>query len=202
MKIRIFAALVFAFGAIQGAAAQGADEEPVNDLKAQFEYLKDRSNNYQDYKVVRKSALDNFWESVEDTLTENRAEISSLAKEVGDLEKQVADLQKQVQERDLALSEQEHQIEHMDFLGMELTKGAYITYTWTIIILLLVAVAFLWFRFKSAHSVTARTLDEFKLLQEEFEAHRKSSREKETKLRRDLQTEINKLEELKGKSKP
>jgi hypothetical protein len=36
-------------------------------------------------------------------------------------------------------------------------------------------------------------------LQEEFEDHKKRTREKETKLKRDLQTEINQVEELKAK---
>ena len=82
---------------------------------------------------------------------------------------------------------------------MSLTKSAYITYTWTIIIILLIAVALLWIRFKSAHAVTSSTLTKLKLLQDEFESHRKNSREKESKLRRELQTEINRVEEMRGK---
>lgn len=203
MNLKILLATCIAFGTffISGAqTTQTTDEGEVsNDLNAQFEQLKDRSNNYQEYKVVKKTALNSFWKSVEDTLKVNRSEIYLLKQEVRDLEAEVADLKKQVDNRDKALEEREFQIEHMDFMGMSLTKSAYVTFTWTLIFILLIAVIVLWIRFKSAHSVTRNTRDELRVLQDEFDQHRKNSREKETKLRRDLQTEINRVEEIRGK---
>ncbi len=203
MKLKVLIAICIAFGTFFVSTAQTiqtTDEEEIsNDLGAQFEQLKDRSNNYQDYKVVKKSALNSLWKSVEDTLKVNRSEIHSLKGVVGDLETEVADLKRQVENRDKALDEREFQIEHMEFMGMSLTKSTYITLTWILIFILLIAVVVLWIRFKSAHSVTRNTRDELRVLQDEFDQHRKNSRDKETKLRRDLQTEINRVEELRGK---
>lgn len=203
MKLKVLIATCIAFGTFFVSGAQttqtGDGEEISNDLNAQFEQLKSRSNNYQEYKVVKKTALNSFWNSVEDTLKANGSEIHSLKGEVRDLETEVADLKTQVANRDKALDEREFQIEHMDFMGMSLTKSTYITLTWTLIFVLLIAVVVLWVRFKSAHSVTRNTRDELRVLQDEFDQHRKNSREKETKLRRDLQTEINRVEEFRGK---
>lgn len=203
MKPKVLLLLCVALGTFSITSAQtegtSSDTEDSNELEAQFERLKDRSNNYQEYKVVKKTALNAFWNSVEDTLDDTREEINELKSEVAKLESQVGDLENQVSQRDKALEEREFQIEHMDFLGMSLTKSTYITFTWTLILILVIAVIVLWIRFKSAHSVTRNTREELRILQEEFEEHRKNSREKETKLRRDLQTEINRVEEMRGK---
>jgi septal ring factor EnvC (AmiA/AmiB activator) len=88
----------------------------------------------------------------------------------------------------------------MEFLGIGLTKGTYIVFTWVLIFALLIAVLVLYFRFNSANKITLQTRKEYASLQSEFEGHRQRARETETKLKRDLQTEINRIEEMKGTS--
>ncbi|HKK39026.1 MAG TPA: hypothetical protein VJ949_06390 [Cryomorphaceae bacterium] len=193
--IFIFALAVLPFAGI----AQEEETDEPNTLENQYIELKKKSNNYQQYKVVDQNKLDGFWSSVEDTLNENRAEISSLNAEVRDLKKTVSTLETNLAERDSSLSNQAYQIEHMSFLGIDMTKGGYITFSWVIIFILIVAVLILYFRFSSANKTTKSTKKDFNQLQEEFEEHRRKTREKETKLKRDLQTEINRVEELKGK---
>ncbi len=175
------------------------DSEGSNDLKSQFEELKHESNNYQIYKVVNEQSLNEFWNSVADTLKENQAQIHSLQAEVSGLNSQVEDLHGQVTDRDTKLTDQEFNIEHMTFLGMALTKSTYVTFTWLIIFSLLIIAIVLFFRFRSANTITVRTRKEFATLQEDFEAQKKKARETESRIKRDLQTEINQVVELKAK---
>jgi preprotein translocase subunit SecF len=170
-----------------------------NTLQSQFEELKTKSNNYQVYKVVKKTDLESFWNSVADTLRNNASNTNALKSEVAQLKSEVSTLQNQVAQRDSSLANQEYMIEHMDFAGVSVTKGTYQTITWIIILGLLVVVIVLYLRFTGAHKVTKSTKLEFANLQEEFESHRQKARETETKLKRDLQTEINKVEEMKEK---
>lgn len=188
------AALLFTF------TLSAQDEEAANTLPEQYENLKSKSNNYQIYKVVKEASLDEFWSGVKDTISDERARIKALNAEVTDLKKEVTSLNEEVASRDAALEEQEFMIEHMSFLGIPLTKTAYITFTWILIFGLFIAAAVLYFRFRSAHRVTAQTRKEMHVLQDEFDSHRKRTRENETKLKRDLQTEINRVEELRNKS--
>lgn len=175
------------------------DSDGPNNLKSQFEELKQESNNYQIYKVVNEVSLNEFWKSVADTLKVNQAEIHSLNAEVSGLNNQVEELHAQVSERDTKLTDQEFNIEHMTFLGMALTKSTYVTLTWIIIFILLILAIILFFRFKAANTVTVRTRKEFAILQEDFEAQKKKARETESRIKRDLQTEINQVVELKAK---
>ena len=179
--------------------AQDGEENEPNTLENQYIQLKKKSNNYQQYKVVEQTKLDGFWSAVEDTLNENSTEINALNTEVRDLKKTVSTLETDLAERDSSLSNQAYQIEHMSFLGIDMTKGGYITFSWVIIFTLIAAVLILYFRFSSANRVTKEAKKEFSQLQEEFDEHKRKTREKETKLMRDLQTEINRVEELKGK---
>lgn len=176
-----------------------AEAQESNDLQKQFQEMKSSSNNYQIYKVVKESSLDNFWKSVADTLKEDRNQIKSLNAEVASLNSEVADLKDQVNERDSSLEEQEYQIEHMSFLGMSLTKGTYVTITWIIIFILLITALVLYYRFNAANKITIKAKNEYNALDEEFEAHKKRSRETESKIKRELQTEINTVQELKQK---
>jgi peptidoglycan hydrolase CwlO-like protein len=169
-------------------------------LKNQFDELKSKSNNYQIYKVVKETSLDEFWKSVRDTINADRTNITDLQKEMASLKAEVQSLNAQVAERDEKLEEQVYQIEHMSFLGIGLTKGTYIVFTWVLIFALLIAALVLYFRFQSANRITQQTRKEYQTLQSEFDEHRQRTRENETKLKRDLQTEINRVEELKGKS--
>jgi septal ring factor EnvC (AmiA/AmiB activator) len=189
-------ALLLAVSALMAQETTTVDET----LKNQFDELKSKSNNYQIYKVVKESSLDNFWSSVRDTIKADRTKINELLKEVAALKSEVSSLNAQVAERDAKLEEQVYQIEHMEFMGIGLTKGTYIVFTWILIFALLIAALILYFRFQSANKVTVQTRKEYQSLQNEFEEHRQRTRENETKLKRDLQTEINRVEELKGKS--
>jgi len=54
-------------------------------------------------------------------------------------------------------------------------------------------------KFNSSNYTTTRVKNDFQELSEEYEEFKKRTREKETKLKRDLQTEVNTVEDLKKK---
>ena len=195
MKARV---LIMAVAMLAMPHLQAQDESAPADLPEQYRELKTKSNNYQIYKVVKEKSLDDLWKSAMDTLRVEREEIQALNKEVKQLKARVDELKAQVEDRDSQLEEQAYMIDHMSFMGSNLTKGAYITFTWILIFVLFFTALVLYLRFKSAHKVTAQTRKEMGTLQNDFEEHKKKTRENESKLRRDLQTEINKVEELKA----
>lgn len=174
-----------------------AQNDNANSLYNQFEDLKESSNNYQIYKVVKESSLDDFWRSVRDSIRNNHKEINDLEVELARLNSEVAGLQKDVSERDMDLTNQADAIENITFLGVNMQKSTYSAITWTIILILAIAVLILYFRFKNSNKITINSRREFDSLSNEFDEHRQRTRENETKLKRDLQTEINRVEELK-----
>lgn len=176
-----------------------SDAESANSLNNQFQELKKKSNNYQNYEVVDRAVLDNFWNNIEDSLNAQSEQVAKLQKDLASTQKNVRELESQIAERDEKITEQSDLIDNMSFLGIQIGKGAYVTITWAIIFVLIIVVLIVYFRFKKANRVTVETKKEINSLQSDFEAHRQRSRENETKIKRDLQTEINRVEELKEK---
>ena len=193
--------LVFLFSSFHSFSQDSQEEttEPDNTLENQFRVMKSSSNTYQIYKVVKLTSLDEFWRTVSDSLKVERGEVKSLKAEVVGLNAEVSNLEGQIAVRDSHLEEQEFQIEHMSFLGMSITKGAYVTITWIIIFVLFFTAIILYFRFKSANRITVKAKNEYSELDEEFENHKKRARETESKIKRELQTELNTVQELKQK---
>lgn len=193
--------LVFLFSSFTSFSQDSQEETavPDNSLENQFREMKSSSNTYQIYKVVKMSSLDEFWKSVADSLKVDRDEVKSLKTEVGSLNAEVSNMESQIAERDTRLEEQEFQIEHMSFLGKSITKGSYVIVSWIIIFVLLFTAIILYFRFKSANRITVKAKNKYSELNEEFENHKKRARETESKIKRELQTEINTVQELKQK---
>jgi len=199
MKIKALGLLTTLVFATVISLAQADQDAAPNTLENQFEELKKKSNNYQNYEVVDRVILDKFWDNIEDSLNVQKQEISSLKKNLSSTQKNVKELESQISERDNKITEQSELIDNMSFLGIQIGKGTYVTITWAIIFVLIIVVLVVYFRFKKANKVTTETRKEFNSLQSEFEAHRQKARENETKIKRDLQTEINRVEEMKEK---
>ncbi len=198
MKFSLLPFLAFLFFVSElTAQTEDADATRDNSLSSQYQELKKESNNYQVYKVVRETSLDALFKGVTDSINAYRSEIATLNAEQNTLNKTVGSLKSQVNEREESLADQEYQIEHMSFLGMSLTKGTYVTFTWVLIFILLTVAVVLYLRFNTANRVTVRTKSEYDALQSDFEAQKQRARETETKIKRELQTELNRVEELK-----
>lgn len=198
MKIKAFGLLTALLFTATTFLAQ-TESESSNSLNDQFEDLKKKSNNYQKYEVVDRAVLNDFWNNIEDSLNAQKKEIGSLKKELASTQKSVSQLEGEISERESKIAEQSELIDNMSFLGIQISKGTYVIITWAIIFVLIILVLVVYFRFKKANKVTTETRKEFSTLQAEFEAHRQRARENESKIKRDLQTEINRVEELKEK---
>ena len=75
---------------------------------------------------------------------------------------------------------------------MELEKSLFKTILISIIAVLTILLLFFISKFKMSNSITTQVKLDLKALDEEFETHRKTALEREQKVRRQLQDELNK----------
>ena len=80
----------------------------------------------------------------------------------------------------------------MSLLGLQMSKTSYNILMWTIIGGLLTLLLIFIFKFKNSNSVTKAAKKALAETEEEFEEHRRSALEREQKVRRQLQDELNK----------
>ena len=178
-------------------AAQQAASNQQQSLKESFEELKDKSSDYEIYEVIKESSLDAFWQEISDTLKARQQEFSEAKNTIGTLNNKIKGLEATIVEKDKAVAESQYLIDHIYVLGIPINKTVYMYLNFFIIIGLALFIGAGYKNYKSSiHTARAKT-DECQHAIDESEDYRKKAKEKEMKLRRELQTYINKNEELK-----
>lgn len=183
-----------------GFTAQSQDTTAVEDkrsldngpIEERFEYMIDRSNRYQEYRVVKQAwlnklkshvvdslkILNNQLEEARNAISTHRAKKDSMATEVA-----------QANETANTLREEKNSL---TFMGLMLEKNTFLTLMWLTYALLLAALVIFIYKYRNSNRVTVETRHQLNETRDEFEAHKKRSMEKEQKLKRELQDELNK----------
>jgi len=161
-------------------------------IVSQFDYLSSTSNNYQDYKVIKKTSLEKLKNNVIDSLQSMQAKLMNINATLSTHDSEVASLQDSLAKTIQELKVTKEEKESVSFLGMLLSKSAYNTLVWSLISLLIVILIFYIYRFKQNHTITADAKKTLEEVRAEFEQHRKKAMEREQKLNRRLQDELNK----------
>ena len=78
------------------------------------------------------------------------------------------------------------------FIGIPMTKSSYNTLLWTIILGLVILLSFFIFRFKSSNSITKLAQTQLLDVENEYDQYKVTALEREQKVRRELQDELNK----------
>lgn len=181
-----------------GFAQQSTD---ANRLDEQFEELKGSSNSVKsgsgrEYKVINLGELNSLWNDVQDLMAASREELETTQNKVEALNKEVAELSNRVDEQQAIVQESEHAATHISVLGIDIQKDKFEAAFWITTAVLIILLAGAIYQYKRGREVTRRTQLNFMQLQEEMEELRKTSLEKERRLRRELQTERNMMEEM------
>ena len=160
-------------------------------IDSQFVYLYAISRTQNGIEHVRRPNLEQIRKNVADT-------IQALTKEIVNLKTKdasqrtamdaMADSLVRVQQ-ELQTAQQEK--DRFSFIGISVQKGTYNLIMWGIVLLSGAALSLYIYRFNQSHVVTRDTKKAIDDLQQEFDQHRKKSMEKEQKLKRQLQDEIN-----------
>ena len=187
---------------VASAQDNTTEEEPVTGpvattLNEQFEQLKQSSNTYNNYKIIRETRLDAFWVGVIDSIGATKEQLQLTQAKVNELQKELEGIKKDMAAKDKDLAAHQHATTHISVLGIDILKENFIYTFWGVISFLVLALLIIGYRFKENNRVTATTRKENSSLKEEMEEFKKRSLEKEKKLRRELQTERNTVEELK-----
>ena len=167
-------------------------EQPDNTIKGQFIKVIDKSNNYQEFKVIKKTKLvvlrKNILDSIatlEKSIETKDATIAAQANTISDLETNLSTTQ-----NNLSISQEKE--DGIELFGMITKKSTYNTILFSVIGLLLLGLIFFVFRFKNSNSITKATNHKLSEIESEFESYRQKKLEDEQVLRRKLQDEINK----------
>ncbi|QXP63167.1 MULTISPECIES: hypothetical protein [unclassified Polaribacter] len=166
--------------------------EETNSIENQFDKIYRVSTTYQSYKVISKDSYQSLKSNVLDSLKSSKMIISKkdilLNAEKENIEKNKILLSKTQLDLEAALIKENS----ISVAGLQLSKVTYNLILWSIVIILLLALSYFIFKFTRSNVLTREAKDNLAEIEEEFEKHRKNTLDKEQKLRRQLQDEINK----------
>jgi hypothetical protein len=196
-KILLILFLAISFSNFSQESEQETQESEViqedTSLEGQFDKIYRISTTYQVYKVIGKDKYLELKKNVLDSLKDAKSLISekeNLLKAERDNIKGTKDLLLKTQSELEASKKNENSI---SLFGTELSKTTYNLLLWSIIIVSLLALSYFVFKFSQSNVLTKEAQNNLLDVEQEFEQHRKKSLEREQKLRRQLQDEVNKL---------
>jgi peptidoglycan hydrolase CwlO-like protein len=179
--------------------ATPAQAPTSNTLSNQFNYLKDKSNTYSEYKVIKITNLNQFWKNINDSLYVVKSKYKNSLKEIQKQNEEIKNFKQEVEKRDKSLASGEYEKAHINVLGIDFKKESYIYLSWSIIGGLILVILIGYFRYNSSQRIASNKTKDFDALNAELNDFKQKSREKELKMGRELQTERNKVEELNQK---
>jgi hypothetical protein len=169
-----------------------------NSIKGQFDKIYRTSTTFRPpgtgkkYKVIDLVKYQSLKTNILDSIKSSKKIISEkenlLTSERSNLQELNASLNKTKVKLDAALQKENT----ISLLGVQLDKVTYNLILWFIIITLALCLSFFVFKFTKSNILTKTAQENLTSVEKEFEDHRKKSIEREQKLRRQLQDEINK----------
>jgi preprotein translocase subunit SecF len=197
LSMKSFFLSVVLFVLVVGPAFAQAEEENIpQKLSDQYKDMIESSETFQQYKVIPITKMNGFGEALKDTLSRYRNNIVSVKNERDAVEENNDSLQQQLADVKIELTETQKEVDSMNFFGILITKSVYNVILWGIVIGLVVLLIFLYLAFLNANRVAKQAKNDKVRVDEELEDLRKTAHDKQVKIKRELQTALNKLDEL------
>lgn len=163
-----------------------------NTLENQFDEVYSRSNNYQEFKVVKRSDLNSLKKSTLDSIEVYKNALAQMQSELESQQIELGLIQTNLTETNEKLSVAEQRENEISFFGIQTSKATYNSIVWTVITLLTMILFFFIYKFRNSNEVTRDTKIKLDELEKDFELHRQRALEREQQLNRKLLDEINK----------
>ncbi|MDY2587692.1 tRNA (guanine-N1)-methyltransferase [Winogradskyella aquimaris] len=166
-------------------------------IDSQFEYVFRKSGNFkgtngQPYEAVKQAWLLKLKANVLDSLKTTYKNLGDSEATVANQVKEIESLKERLNNTQTTLDQTNEEKNNMALLGMQTSKTNYNVIMWTIIAALTAFLLFFVYKFKNSNSLTKEAKLKLEEVESEFEEHRRNALEREQKVRRQLQDEINK----------
>lgn len=173
--------------------ATSFSQEPTpqqNTVDSQFRTLYKKSNNYQEYKVIKKNAYGLLHTNVLDSLKNLKTQIGRKNTLISSQKSTIATLEIDNKEVNTKLATAIRKSGSIGLFGIQLAKGTYSLILFALILFLMATLALFIYKFKNSSVITTEAKSNLQEVENEFNLFRKKAIEREQKLRRQLQDEI------------
>lgn len=182
---------------LQTVTAQSTEEDEKLSLNSgtidnQFEYVIQKSGSYQEYKVVKKTWMYSLKAHTIDSLKAVHKNLADTKAVVQSQDKEISSLKTSLANTEATLDNTKSEKDNISLFGIQMSKASYKVLMWCIIAALLGLLLLFIYKFKGSNFSTREAKLKLSELETEFEEHRRNALEREQKVRRQLQDELNK----------
>lgn len=205
MKKLIAGILGCLFFFVSNAIAQetASTQNPAQELSldsgtidSQFEYIYRRSGNYRAegrrYEVVRIIYLDKLRQNVRDSLMASAQKRQELQATIEGNETTIASLNEELSTTNTNLQTITEEKDSISLFGKNIAKTTYNIIMWTAVLALLLLLILFVIKYRQSNYLTQEAKSNLADLETEYENHRRRALEREQRISRQLQDEINK----------
>ncbi|MEM8999917.1 MAG: tRNA (guanine-N1)-methyltransferase [Bacteroidota bacterium] len=189
----VLVVFAFHFGQVKAQEIESLDEGSV---ESQFQYLEKKSGNYRAngvrYEVVRIIDLNKLRQNIADSLDQTNKTLTQLRATIAENETEINVLGKKLEETSNNLKTLTEEKDSMSFFGAMVSKGTYQLILGFIVFTLLLLLLLFIYRFRNSNFLTQQAKTALADLEQEYEQHRRRALEREQKISRQLQDELNK----------
>lgn len=171
-------------------------QENSNTIDNQFTNVVDKSNSYQQFKVIPKAKIYALRKNVLDSIAALDSKVETAQLEIEKQRIEIASLTDDLTSTRQNLTSSKEKEDGIEFFGSLTKKSTYNGIMWSIIVFLLAILGLVFFKFKNSNSVTRATKTKLAEVENEFDAYRKKALEENQQIGRKLQDEINKNRKL------
>lgn len=158
----------------------------------QFDTLIKNASPYLDSRVVKTNAILQLKSNIITNISVDKKALASALYEINLNKNTIDSLKTVLNTADETILQLKDETQSISFIGIEFNNRVFKTMLLSIIAILIILLIYFISKFKQSNSITTQTLEEFRVLEEEFDTHRKNALEREQKVRRELLDEINK----------
>ncbi|WKK73973.2 hypothetical protein QYS49_19305 [Marivirga salinae] len=164
-------------------------------LSEQYQNMVEGSETFEKYKVISIAKVNSFGQIMNDSINSLKEKVSSSKNARLQAEKERDSAKSQMTELKNELETTQSAVDEMPFLGIPMSKTTYNIVMWSIVVILIAGLAIVYVMFLKSYRTTRQAKKDKELVDQELEDLRKRSHDKQVKIKRELQTALNKLEE-------
>jgi uncharacterized membrane protein len=181
------------------AQSQTAADAMKNDsqtLRERYLVMKMKSQNYQEYKVIKENILDGVWKIFLDSVDAKQAAIRKSQAEVTRLQTELTKNIETLKTKEDSMKDIVYASTHITVMGIDFDKGFFAGLVGVILLLVGLAVAGIVYTMRVLRKNLSEKEELANSISTEYEEYKRKAMDKQTKLSRELQNERNKLAEL------
>ena len=197
MTKMIFILLLSPMIGMAQVSMQALEEKDIS-LEDRYELMKETSQTFKDYKVIKREVLDGVLKISLDSITALELKLAEAEATIAAFDQKIKDAE---QVRDQANAEKaamEYDATHLTVMGISFNKSFFASLMGIIIAALLVFLVLVSGRLKMVYTTLKEKIENLDIITKDFEEYKRKALDKQMKISRELQDERNRLAEMRN----